>query len=166
MRLGCFMAITSLLVGCGGDLEGEVGQQSYRATSNDWVHYLQVNGNTIAEIDRIEIDGQDVPLEAEISQLNTLMDKTAILHLKSPGLACGVLVKTLGAGNPTIGPGSQSKHATKITSVISLKRDSADARRWNVTEAFPENWDPGEYTSSSNRACENVVAKMGAVELG
>jgi len=61
---------------------------------------------------------------------------------------------------------SQGKNIRKSISVIALKRDGSEARRWNVFEAFPTRWDPGEYSPSSNVACETIVAKMQRVELG
>jgi phage tail-like protein len=61
---------------------------------------------------------------------------------------------------------SQGKNIRKAISVIALKRDGSEARRWNVFEAFPTRWDPGEYSPSSNVACETIVAKMQRVELG
>jgi phage tail-like protein len=61
---------------------------------------------------------------------------------------------------------SQGKNIRKSISVIALKRDGSEARRWNIFEAFPTRWDPGEYSPSSNVACETIVAKMQRVELG
>lgn len=61
---------------------------------------------------------------------------------------------------------SQGKNIRKDISVISLKRDgSTEARRWNIFQCFPTSWDPGEYSPSSNVACETIVAKMQRVEL-
>lgn len=54
----------------------------------------------------------------------------------------------------------------KNISVIALGRDGSEARRWNVIDAFPVRWDPGEYSPSSNVAVETIVAKMQRVELG
>lgn len=50
-------------------------------------------------------------------------------------------------------------------SVIALRRDGSEARRWNVFDAFPVRWDPGDYSPSSSVAVETIVAKMGRVEL-
>jgi phage tail-like protein len=61
---------------------------------------------------------------------------------------------------------SQGKNIRKQISVIAKKRDGSEARRWNVFDAFPTRWDPGDYSPSSNVACETVVAKMQRVELG
>jgi phage tail-like protein len=61
---------------------------------------------------------------------------------------------------------SQGKNIRKSISVIALKRDGSEARRWNIFEAFPTRSDPGEYSPSSNVACETIVAKMQRVELG
>lgn len=61
---------------------------------------------------------------------------------------------------------SQGKNIRKSISVIALKRDGTEARRWNALECFPTRWDPGEYSPSSNVACETVVCKMQMVELG
>lgn len=61
---------------------------------------------------------------------------------------------------------SQGKNIRKSISVIALKRDGTEARRWNALECFPTRWDPGEYSPSSNVACETVVCKMQLVELG
>ena len=60
---------------------------------------------------------------------------------------------------------SQGKNIRKSISVIAKKRDGSEARRFNVFEAFPTRWDPGEYSPSSNVACETIVCKMGRVEL-
>ncbi|MCB9663428.1 MAG: phage tail protein [Alphaproteobacteria bacterium] len=95
-------------------------------------------------------------------------------------------------GNPTFGPGdahygsitirarvgknstelyswwlgcSQGKNIRKNISVIATKRDGTEARRWNIIDAFPVRWDPGEYSPSSNVANETIVCKMQRVEL-
>jgi phage tail-like protein len=60
---------------------------------------------------------------------------------------------------------SQGKNIRKNISVISLKRDGTEARRWNLFETFPVRWDAGEYSPSSNVAVETIVAKIGRVEL-
>jgi phage tail-like protein len=60
---------------------------------------------------------------------------------------------------------SKGNNIRKSISVIALKRDGSEARRWNVIEAFPTRWDAGEYSPSSNVACETIVAKMQRVEL-
>jgi phage tail-like protein len=61
---------------------------------------------------------------------------------------------------------SQGKSIRKSISVILLKRDGqTEARRFDIEECFPIRWDPGEYSPSSNVACETIVAKMGRVVL-
>jgi phage tail-like protein len=60
---------------------------------------------------------------------------------------------------------SVGKNIRKNISVISLKRDGTESRRFNIFEAFPVKWDPGDYSPSSNVACETIVCKMGRVEL-
>jgi phage tail-like protein len=60
---------------------------------------------------------------------------------------------------------SQGKGIRKSISVIAKKRDGTEARRWNIFDAFPTRWDPGEYSPSSNVACETVVCKMQRLEL-
>ncbi|GIW72540.1 MAG: hypothetical protein KatS3mg102_2082 [Planctomycetota bacterium] len=60
---------------------------------------------------------------------------------------------------------SQGKNIRKNMSVIALKRDGTEARRWNIFECFPITWDPGDFSPTSNVACETIVAKMGRVEL-
>lgn len=60
---------------------------------------------------------------------------------------------------------STGKDIRKSITVTALKRDGTDARSWNIFEAFPTRWDPGEYSPSSNVACETIVCKMGRVEL-
>ena len=59
-----------------------------------------------------------------------------------------------------------SERAKRKISIIKLKQDGSEARRWDVHDAFPSRWDPGEYSPSSNVATETVVCKMGRVELG
>lgn len=61
---------------------------------------------------------------------------------------------------------SKGKGIRKNISVIALKRDGGEARRWEIADAFPTRWDPGEYSPSSNVACETIVCKMQRVELG
>lgn len=61
---------------------------------------------------------------------------------------------------------SKGQNIRKLISVIAKKRDGSEARRWNIQDAFPTRWDPGEYSPSSNVACETIVAKMQRVELG
>ena len=60
---------------------------------------------------------------------------------------------------------SRGKAIRKSISVICLKRDGSEARRFNCLECFPTQWDPGDYSPSSNVACESIVANMGRVEL-
>jgi phage tail-like protein len=61
---------------------------------------------------------------------------------------------------------SLGKNIRKNISVIACNRDGTEARRWNVIDAFPLRWDPGEYSPSSTVACETLVAKMQRCELG
>lgn len=60
---------------------------------------------------------------------------------------------------------SKGKNIRKNISVICLKRDGSEARRFNVFDAFPTRWDAGDYSPSSNVACETVVCKMQRMEL-
>jgi phage tail-like protein len=60
---------------------------------------------------------------------------------------------------------SRGQNIRKSISVICLKRDGSEARRFNALEVFPTRWDAGDYSPSSNVACETIVAKMGRVEL-
>jgi phage tail-like protein len=60
---------------------------------------------------------------------------------------------------------SRGSNIRKSISVICLKRDGSEARRFNALECFPTRWDAGDYSPSSNVACETIVAKMGRVEL-
>lgn len=60
---------------------------------------------------------------------------------------------------------SRGEDVRKTISVISLRRDGTEARRFNVFDAFPTRWDPGEYSPSSSAAVETIVAKMQRVEL-
>ncbi|MFC1705834.1 phage tail protein [Planctomycetota bacterium] len=60
---------------------------------------------------------------------------------------------------------SIGKDIRKSISVICLKRNGTEARRFNCLECFPTQWDPGDYSPSSNVACESIVANMGRVEL-
>jgi len=53
----------------------------------------------------------------------------------------------------------------KSISVICLKRDGTEARRFNYLDCFPTRWDPGDYSPSSNMARESITCKMGRVEL-
>jgi phage tail-like protein len=61
---------------------------------------------------------------------------------------------------------SIGKNIRKSISIICLKRDGTEARRFNALECFPTRWDAGDYSPSSTVSCETVVAKMGRVELG
>jgi phage tail-like protein len=60
---------------------------------------------------------------------------------------------------------SRGKKIRKSISVICLKRDGTEGRRFNCLECFPVRWDPGDYSPTSNVACESIVCKMGRVEL-
>ena len=53
----------------------------------------------------------------------------------------------------------------KSISVIILTRDGKEARSFNYLDCFPTRWDPGDYSPSSNVACESITCKMGRVEL-
>lgn len=53
----------------------------------------------------------------------------------------------------------------KNISVVLLKRDGSEARRFNCFDCFPVTYDPGEYSPTSNVAVETVVVNMGRVEL-
>jgi phage tail-like protein len=61
---------------------------------------------------------------------------------------------------------SRGSNIRKNISVIHLKRDQTEARRFNLIECFPTKWDGGDYSPSSNVACEGVTCKIGKVELG
>jgi phage tail-like protein len=60
---------------------------------------------------------------------------------------------------------SRGQKIRKSISVICLKRDGSEARRFNCLECYPTRWDAGDYSPSSNVACESVTCKMGRVEL-
>ena len=60
---------------------------------------------------------------------------------------------------------SRGQNIRKSISVICLKRDGTEARRFNCLETYPTRWDSGDYSPSSNVACETIVCKMGRVEL-
>ncbi len=60
---------------------------------------------------------------------------------------------------------SRGQKIRKSISVICLRRDGTEARRFNFLECYPVRWDPGDYSPSSNVACETIVCKMGRVEL-
>jgi phage tail-like protein len=60
---------------------------------------------------------------------------------------------------------SRGQNIRKSISVICLKRDGSEARRFNCLECYPTRWDAGDYSPSSNVACESVTCKMGRVEL-
>jgi phage tail-like protein len=61
---------------------------------------------------------------------------------------------------------SLGKNIRKPISVIMNKRDGTEARRYNIEDAFPTKWDSGDYSPSSNVACETVVCKMQRVNFG
>ena len=60
---------------------------------------------------------------------------------------------------------SQGKNIRKSISVIALKRDGSEARRWNFFECFPTRWEAADYSPSSDARTETIVCKMGRVEL-
>jgi phage tail-like protein len=61
---------------------------------------------------------------------------------------------------------TQGKNIRKYITVLTLKADGTEGRRWNMLECFPTRWDPGEYSPSSNKsATETIVCKMQRVEL-
>lgn len=60
---------------------------------------------------------------------------------------------------------SRGQNIRKSISVICLKRDGSESRRFNVFEAYPTRWDSADFSPTSNVACETIVAKMGYVEL-
>lgn len=57
------------------------------------------------------------------------------------------------------------KNIRKSISVICLKRDGAEARRFNLIDCFPEKYDPGDYSPSSNVATEKLTVKIGRIEF-
>ena len=61
---------------------------------------------------------------------------------------------------------SVGKNIRKNIAVICLKRDGAEARRFNIFDGFPTKWDAGDYSPSSNVASETIVIKMQRLELG
>jgi phage tail-like protein len=61
--------------------------------------------------------------------------------------------------------GGDGGDVRKTISVVILKRDGSEARRWKFSDCFPTKWDHGDYSPNSNVACETIVAKMGRVEL-
>ena len=60
---------------------------------------------------------------------------------------------------------SRGQNVRKQISVICLKRDGSESRRFNCFECFPTRWDAADFSPSSNIACETIVANMGYVEL-
>jgi phage tail-like protein len=60
---------------------------------------------------------------------------------------------------------SRGQNIRKSISVICLKRDGSPARQFNALECYPTRWDSGDFSPSSNVACETIVCKMGRVEL-
>ena len=60
---------------------------------------------------------------------------------------------------------SRGQNVRKNISVICLKRDGSEARRFNALECFPTKWDSGDFSPSSTVACETIICKMGRVEL-
>jgi phage tail-like protein len=61
---------------------------------------------------------------------------------------------------------STGKNIRKNIAVIAQKRDGSEGRRWTIYDAFPVRWDPGDFSPSSNVACETIVCKMGRLALG
>lgn len=60
---------------------------------------------------------------------------------------------------------SGGSNIRKSISVIALKRDGSEARRWNFLECFPVSYSSDNHDAGSNVACETIVCKMGRVEL-
>ena len=60
---------------------------------------------------------------------------------------------------------SRGQNVRKQISVICLKRDGSESRRFNCFGCFPTRWDAADFSPSSNIACETIVANMGYVEL-
>ena len=48
---------------------------------------------------------------------------------------------------------SRGSNVRKNISVICLKRDGSEARRFNALECFPTKWDSGDFSPSSTVAC-------------
>jgi phage tail-like protein len=67
---------------------------------------------------------------------------------------------------PWVEEAVQGQNIRKNISVICLKRDGSPARTFNLIDCFPVSWDPGDYRTTSNIACESVTVKLGRVELG
>jgi len=61
---------------------------------------------------------------------------------------------------------SRGNNIRKQISIVCLKRDGSEARRFNLFECFPTRWDAADFSPSSNVACETIVCKIGYVELG
>jgi len=60
---------------------------------------------------------------------------------------------------------SQGKNIRKSISVIALKRDGSEARRYNLLDCFPTRWDPGEYSPSLKTQTETLTVSVGRIEL-
>lgn len=62
--------------------------------------------------------------------------------------------------------GNRGKNIRKSISVIALKRDGTEARRWNILDVSPTGDRCGpEGGKNMEVACEAIVARMGRVEL-
>jgi phage tail-like protein len=60
---------------------------------------------------------------------------------------------------------SKGANIRKNIAVVCNKRDTTEARRFNIFDAFPTKWNSEDYSPSSNVACETVTCKMQRVEL-
>jgi len=75
-----------------------------------------------------------------------------------------------GAGSPDLYQWwldtSSGRNIRKNISVIALKRDGSEARRFNFIECFPTRWEAADYSPSSGEVSgETIVVKIGRVEM-
>jgi len=60
---------------------------------------------------------------------------------------------------------SKGTNVRKSISVICLKRDGSEARRFNLFECFPVSFAPGEFSGDGGRAIERLELMIGRIEM-
>lgn len=161
MRTVVVICATVWLVGgCGAE---EPASQAYALQSVDELT-LYCDGVPTAKVVALLIDGKTVWTKGD--GIPTKYSNPVQILFSDPPIDVVMFKALMQQIKQSDGITPQTKNIRNTISVITLQRDDSDASRWDIEDAFPILWEPGEYTPSSNVCAETIVAKMQRLVLG